>query len=323
MTMTRTATALAAACLIAASPAGAATLGIGTSNPGSITHSTGAAIAKVLTEKAGFKARVQPHSGNSATIPAINAGEVDLGAANVFEIRFALSGTGIYKGQVLKDLRAVSVLMPLRTAFFVRKDSPIRSMKDLRGRNVPGVYTSQKIVSILVKAALANAGMSYKDVNMVPVNNVVRGADDFVRGKTDAFWFAVGSGKILQASAKVGGVRALGLDTSPEAIARMHKIFPVGYALKMKPSKQNHGILDTTYVMAFDLVLMTNSRVSDDVIYKVTKTLYNNKKALFASFKPLGALFSPAKMAKKLPAGQYHPGAIKFYREKGLWPPKG
>jgi len=303
--------------------AAAQTLGIGTSNPGSITHSTGSAIAKVLTEKAGFRARVQPHSGNSATVPAINAGEVDLGAANVYEIRFALSGTGIYKGQVLKDLRAVAVLMPLRTAFFARKDSPIKSLKDLKGRRVPGEFTSQKIVRIISRSILANAGLSYKDIRMVPVNNVVRGADDFVQGKTDVFFFAVGSGKVLQASAKVGGVRALGLDPSPEAMARMHKTFPVGYALQLKPTKQNHGILTPTYVTAFDLVLMTNSKVSDAVIYKVTKTLHDNKKALFASFKPLGALFSPNRMAKKLPAGTYHPGAIKYYREMGMWPPKG
>lgn len=322
MTIIRAAAAIAIVGLAGGSAA-AQTLGIGTSNPGSITHSTGSAIAKVLTEKAGFRARVQPHSGNSATVPAINAGEVDLGAANVYEIRFALSGTGIYKGQVLNDLRAVTVLMPLRTAFFAKKDSPIKTLKDLKGRNVPGVFTSQKIVGIISRSVLANAGLSYDDVRMVPVNNVVRGADDFVQGKTDVFFFAVGSGKVLQASAKVGGVRALGLDPSPEAMARMNKIFPVGYALKLKPTKQNHGILEPTYVTAFDLVLMTNSKVSDDVIYRVTKTLYANKKALFASFKPLGALFSPNKMAKKLPAGQYHPGAIKFYREKGLWPPKG
>lgn len=300
----------------------AQTLGIGTSNPGSITHSIGAAIAKILTEKAGLQSRVQPHGGNSATVPAVNAGEVDLGAANIFEIKYALTGTGIYKGQVLKDLRVVTVLMPLRTAFFVRKDSPIKSLADLRGKNVPGVFTSQKVVGIITRGVLANAGLSYKDVKMVPVSNVVRGADDFVRGKTDVFFFAVGSGKILQTSAKVGGVRALGLDPSAAAMARLNKIFPVGYALEIKPRKQNHGIVEPTFVTAFDLVFLTNSKVSEDVIYKVTKTLHGGKKAMFASFKPLGALFSPKRMVKKLPAGEYHPGAVRFYREKGMWPPK-
>jgi TRAP-type uncharacterized transport system substrate-binding protein len=54
----------------------------------------------------------------------------------------------------------------------------------------------------------------------------------------------------------------------------------------------------------------------------VTKALHGGKKAFMASFKPLGFNFSPDKMAKSLPAGEYHPGAIKFYKEVGLWPPK-
>jgi TRAP transporter TAXI family solute receptor len=216
----------------------------------------------------------------------------------------------------------VTVLMPLRTTFFVKKDSPIKSISDLKGKNVPGVFTSQKVVGIITRGMLANAGLSYDDVKMVPVNNVVRGADDFARGKTDAFFFAVGSGKILQTSARVGGIRALSLDPSPEAMARLNKVFPVGYALKVAPRKQNHGILTPTYVNAFDLVFLTNSKVSDEVIYKVTRTLHGGKKAMFATFRPLGAMFSPKRMAKKLVAGEYHPGAVKFYKEMGMWPPK-
>ena len=314
--------AVAAIVGLASGAVAAKTLGIGTSNPGSITHSIGSTIAKILTEKAGLQSRVQPHGGNSATVPAVNAGEVDFGPANIFEVQFALSGTGIYKGQVMKDLRIVSILMPLRTAFFVKKDSPIKSLKDLKGRNVPGVFTSQKVVGIITRGILANAGLTYKDVNMVPVNNVVRGADDFVRGKTDMFFFAVGSGKILQTSAKVGGVRALGLDPSPEAMARLNKVFPVGYALQIKPVKQNHGIVEPTFVNAFDLVFLTNSKLPEETVYKVVKTLHGGKKAMFASFKPLGALFSPKRMVKKVPGGEYHPGAVRFYKEQGMWPPK-
>jgi TRAP-type uncharacterized transport system substrate-binding protein len=54
----------------------------------------------------------------------------------------------------------------------------------------------------------------------------------------------------------------------------------------------------------------------------VTKALHGGKQAFLSSFKPLGINFSPDKMAKRLPAGEYHPGAIKFYKEVGLWPPK-
>lgn len=304
------------------STATAQTLGIGTSNPGSITHSSGSALAKLIVEQVGIQTRVQPHGGNNAFVPAVNAGEVDFGLANVLEMRDALSGTGIYNGQPLKNLRVLSVLMPLRTAFFVPKDSPINSIKDLKGKRVTGRYTSQKIVQYITAGLLANAGLSYKDVKMVPVPNVNRGADDFIQGKADTFFFAVGSGKVREAGAKVGGLKALSVDPSPEAMARFREHHPVVYPLLLQPSKANYGINEPTYVAAMDFLFITHASMSYDVIYKITKAIYGGKKALTASFPPLGGNFSPDKMAKILPSGEYHPGAIKFYAEVGMWPPK-
>ena len=60
--------------------------------------------------------------------------------------------------------------------------------------------------------------------------------------------------------------------------------------------------------------------MSNDVVYKTTKTLYNNKKALAQAF----GVFNRMK-PKSMPAkhsNPYHPGAVKFYKEIGLWPPK-
>jgi hypothetical protein len=57
------------------------------------------------------------------------------------------------------------------------------------------------------------------------------------------------------------------------------------------------------------------------VVYKVVKALHGNKKGLLASFKGLGG-FKPNRMTKKYAGLQYHPGAIKFYKEVGQWPPK-
>lgn len=304
------------------STATARTLGIGSSNPGTISNSTGSAIAKLITEQMGIQTRVQPHSGNSAFIPAVNAGEVDFGCANNFEMKDAIAGTGVFKGQVLKDLRVVTVLMPLRSTFWVEKDSPIKTVKDLKGKRVPGEWTSQKIVTFLSGSVLANAGLTYDDVQMVPVANVNGSVDDFIQKKSDTFYIAVGSAKIREAGAKVGGVRALPLDTSPEAVARLQKVLPTGYPLLVKPSKADYGIIGPTHVLAMDFLFITNKNLPDDLIYDLAKALHGGKKALFASFKPLGANFSPDKMAKVLFAGEYHPGAIKFYKEIGQWPPK-
>ncbi len=302
--------------------AAAQTVGIGSSGPGSITYSISSAIAKIITEQVGAQARVQPRGGNSVVLPAVNAGEVDFGVGNTNEVGEALSGTGGYEGQKLSDLRVVTVLMPTPVAVFVKKDSSIKSLKDLRGKRVPGAFTTMKVVQNLMAGKLANAGLSWNDVKMVPVPNVIRNADDFIQGRLDAFFFALGTGKVLEADSAVGGIRALPIDPSPEAMARFREHVPQIYAYTVQPSEDYPGVVEPTTVATFDLLFFTSSKVSEELIYKVTKALHDGKATMLSSFKTLGSAFAQEKMAKKLPAGEYHPGSIKFYREKGLWPPK-
>ncbi len=303
-----------------ATAASAQTVGIGTTAPGSFTHSSGSAMAKVIAEKAGLKARVQPGSGTAHR--RIVAGDVQFGLGNSWDTRFFVDGSHMYEGNgPKKSLRIAAVMTPLRVGIFVRKDSPMQSIKDLRGKNVPGGFTVQKAIKQIITAHLANAGMTYKDVKMNPAPNVVRAAGDFAKGKNDMLFFAIGSAKVLQVSAKVGGIRGLSIDDSPAAVARMQKILPGSYPMTVKPSKRNHGIVKPTKIIGFDFLLNTAAEVPADVVYKVVKALHGNKKGLLASFKGLG-MFKPNRMTKNYEGLQYHAGAIKFYKEIGQWPPK-
>ncbi len=303
-----------------ASAASAQTIGFGTTAPGSFTHSSGSAIAKVISQTTDLRARVQPGSGTAHR--RIVAGEVQFGLGNSFDTMFFATGTGEYAGQgAKKNLLVVAKLVPLRVGIFVRKDSPIKALKDLKGKNVPSGFTVQKTIGRIITAHLANAGLTYADVKKNPAPNVVRAADDFATGRNDMLFFAVGSAKVLQVAAKVGGIRAVTIDTSPAAIARMRKILPGAYPMLIKPGKRAPGFVAPTHIIAFDFLLTTATEVSGDTVYKVTKALHGNKKKLFKSFKPL-ALFNPKKMVKSYKGLRYHPGAIKFYKEIGLWPPK-
>lgn len=313
--------AIAAAAALAAPAATAQTVGIGATTT-AYTAQAAAAISKVVSEHAGIQMRVQPHGGSSAYMPQVNAGNLEFGLANELETLYAVTGTEIYDGRPQKNLRVVTILTAFASAIFVRKDSDIKTLKDLKGKRLPSGWASQKIIGVLMEGTLATAGMSYADVEQVPVPNVVKGADDFAAGKTDAFFFALGAGKVRETDAKVGGVRVLPIETSPEAIARMKKHVPPGEAKLYKPSPVNVGILEPTHVMAYDYLMLTNASVPDDLVHKVAKAMHDNKKTLAAAFPALNQ-FSPEHMAKKFPESvQFHTGAIKFYTEIGQWPPK-
>lgn len=300
--------------------ASAQTLGMAGTNRG-YTQQASAAIAKVVTEKTGMQMRVQTFGGTSVYVPMVNKGQMDFGLANEYETYMAVTGTGIYAGRQQGDLRIGSVLTPFRVAIFVRADSAIQTIADLKGKRVPSGWTSQKIVGSLMNAQLANAGLTYDDVEQVPVPNVPAGANDFAAGKADAFFFVFGAAKVKETAAKVGGIRVLPIDSSDASLARLREHVPPAYAYSVEPSPANIGVDKKLEVMAYDYLLLSNSGVADDVVYQLVKTMHDNPDALKQSFPGLG-LFSPDRMTKMIEGTQYHPGAIKYYEEIGQWPPK-
>jgi len=312
----------AAAALVAAGTAGAQTVGIGTSTPGSFYHSMGSAIAKVVSTKAGVQARVQPFSSAGVYFPAVNGGDLEYGLGNIYELYLAMKGEAHFKGRPNPNLRLISLTSPLRVAIFVKKDSPIKSIADLKGKRVPYGYNQQKIIIPLMAAEFATAGITSKDIVPVPVPNVARGADDFVAGRADSLFFALGSGKVAEADAAVGGIRALDIPNTPQNLAAVRKHIPVAYLRLEKPSKRLAGVVGPTHVIAYDAIFMTNAKQGEDEVYRITKAMWEHEDELKKSYAGF-ALFGTATMAKKAPAPiQYHPGAIRLYKEKGVWPPK-
>jgi TRAP-type uncharacterized transport system substrate-binding protein len=124
----------------------------------------------------------------------------------------------------------------------------------------------------------------------------------------------------METNAKVP-VRVVSLDPSPEAMAAMKKFVPVAYVARVEPSPANVGVTEPTNVMAYDYLALTNAKVPDEVVYKLTKAMHGGAAVMKATFAPLGG-FAQNKMAKELGEVSYHPGALKFYSELGLWPPR-
>lgn len=307
-----------AAALAFAAPASAQLYALGTGKQGFFTYSAGAAVAKVAAD-GGINLRVKPFGGSSAYVPGVNAGEQQFGLANELETHYAVTGTVIYdKPQT--NLRVVSVLTPLYSEFFVAKDSPIKSVKDLKGKRVPTGYASQRVIDVLTKGTLANGGLSEDTIQKVPVPNVAGGADEFAQGKADVFMFALGSGKVAEVNSKVP-VRVLPIDHSKEAMERLRKFIPVAYATQVKPGKGRAGVDEPTWVYAYDYLVLVNDKVPDETVYKLAKLLHDHPKELAANFGALSG-FDPNRMAKDMGPVQFHPGAIKYYKEIGQWPPK-
>lgn len=313
---TLTAAALCVAGALMASAASAQVVSIATTPAGSFTNSTGAAMAKVITEKSKLRAIIQAQGG--AGLEPVNAGNADFGIGNSFDTTFFVNGSAYYKGNGKKEnLRQAATLMAFRVGMFVKADSDIKSLADLKGKRVSAGFNSQKTIGRLVEAELANGGLTYDDVQKVLTPNVRRAADDFIAGKVDALFFAVGSAVIKQAAATLGPLRVLPIDTSPAAVKRIQDKLPNSIVITVKPRPGLEGVSKPTPLIGNYMDIYTNKNVSEDSVYQVVKALHDNKKMLVGIFRPF-ALFNPDRMATVVQDVPFHPGALKYYKEIGL-----
>src|SRR5688572_5785143 len=296
--------------------AGAQVLGFGTAPQGSIGYNMGSAIAKVIAETEKLQSRVQPYSGSSAILPLVNSGELDLTVCNVLEMDEAAKGEGPYNGRKQSNLRVLAVIFPLLSSIFVRKDSGINSLAELKGKRIPSGFSAQVTLDRVIAGVLANGGLERKDVVPVLVPNVIRGADDFAEGKIDGGFFALGAAKVLEVHKSTGGIKFLPLSDDPKAIERMRKHMQYAYVTEVKPGPAYAGVDVPTKLMAYDYLVAVGAHVKDDVAYRIAKAMHENKPKLVESLKAFGG-FDPQAMNRTAP-GTFHPGAMKLYKEKGI-----
>ncbi len=300
---------VAAAALASPCGAHAQTYGFATLQPGTLNHTTASAVAKVLKEKAGLNVLVQPTAGDQVIIPMVGRGEAEIGISNAMEVHDGLS-----KG--FQELRVIAAAHALRVGFFVRKDSNLRTVADLKGKRVPYGFSAMRALEPTVRAILATAGVSEKDIKPVLVPNVIRSADDFVSGAADAFYFAFGAPKVREVDVTVGGIRMTEIDEKGMPAAR--KIERWGYLTEVAPGPVFIGVEKPMKIYSFDNVIFTSAKMSDEFVYKVIDTLLKNQPDLIA-VQPVLREFS-AKFAYKQYDAAYHPGALKYFKEHNLNP---
>jgi uncharacterized protein len=265
-----------------------------------------------------LQVRVIGYGGDASILPSVNSKKDDFWILDVGESADAYHGRGTFKGKAQKNLRTAITLYGFQMAFWVRKDSNINSLADLKGKRVPSDWVQQTGVIPHTTAVLAAGGLTYNDVVKVPEVNVVRAADDFKAGKLDLLFFAVGAPKVAEVAASVGGLRLLPMNPLPDSEKRMKAVRPEYYFSTVNPAPHIAGVDKPSPVQTIDVVLGAGAHASDEIVVQVAKALRENKKGLVAGHPNFNA-FQEGNMAKPQPSLPYHPGAIKYYKEAGLW----
>lgn len=298
----------------------AQTVAISTLPPGAINHVQAAAIAKVIQENTDLQMRLITFNSPGAIIGAAQNKQAEFAYTSNEESGSAFSGVGDYQGKPMRDLRVAFTVFPFRVGLIVRNNSDIKTVADLKGKRAPTEWTAFRQGIALMKAQLANGGLTFDDIVPVPTTGLLPAADDFKAGKSDVFTFAVGGPKVAEIHASIeGGVRFLSFDDSPGAVARMQKVHQEYHVAKQQPAPHLPGIIGPTNLMQYYIVVLTHKDTPGELVKKVLKAVSENKAGLVAGHPSFNA-FTPDGMAVKHPRLEYHPAAIEFYKEKGVWP---
>lgn len=299
-------------------------IAIGSNPAGSLFYSLASGLAKVISEATPMQAQVQPYAGTSTFVPLFESGELDLGVVNAVDMGM------VYQGQKLKiggrnpfphvpSSRLLWRGSPLRSSLIVRKDSPIKTIAGVKGKRVTGEYPAQLAVWYNVFGSLANGGLTWNDVKIVPVPAVNEGVDALVQGRADATTHAIGTAKVKEADAAVG-IRYIPLDCSKQGEARIKKAVP-GYYLSIVKAGSSTGIVEDTCAFTYDIYLLGHKALPDAVVRNVLQAIWVNVDKL-PQFHPSFAEWTKARAVDPEVTLPYHPAAARFFKENGAWPAK-
>ena len=289
---------------------------IGTGGVTGVYYAVGGAICRLMNKnraETGLRCSVESTGGSVFNVNAIKAGELDFGLAQS-DVQFnAAKGEGQFKGSADPDLRAIFSVHPEPFTVLARPDVGVKQFADFKGKRFnignPGSGTL-----LSMEELLKQLGWTKADFALAAELKADEQGTALCDNKIDGFFYGVGHpSAAIQDPTIACGAKLISL-TGPavDALVKGHPYYakatiPGGmYANNPNPT-ETYGVLAT---------VVTSAKVSDDTVYALVKAVFDN----FDEFKKLHPAFAsldPKAMITNGLSAPLHPGAVKFYKEKG------
>ena len=316
-TFTAAVAALALAGTLAGTPAAAQEkfITIGTGGVTGVYYAVGGAICRLVNKdraKNKIRCSVESTGGSTYNVNTIKQGELDFGMAQSDVQYQSYKGTASFK-EPFPEMRSVFSVHPEPFTLVARKEANIHSFTDLKGKRVnvgnPGSGTRSAMEELLTAM-----NMKMSDFSLASELKADEHGAALCDNKIDAFFYGVGHpSAAIQDPTTACGAKLIPL-TGPavDALVKAHPYYakatiPGGmYANNPNPT-ETYGVLAT---------VVTSSKVPENVVYDLVKATFDN----FDEFKKLHPAFAhldPKDMISKGLSAPLHPGAVKYYKEKG------
>ncbi|MBU1139922.1 MAG: TAXI family TRAP transporter solute-binding subunit [Proteobacteria bacterium] len=271
-------------------------------------------VYKPVKEMTDFTVKAQSSAGSVENLRKINAGKMDFGV--VYSGHVYLGANGMMKNDTKKyeNVLAVSYLYGAPAQLVVRKDSGIKSVKDLEGKKV-GVGNAGSGAFANCELFFSHMGIWDKiERNAMGYNDA---AAAFGNNQLDAFWLftAFPSGAVIMA-AQTNDIAMVDLEADAVSSGFYQK-YPYFSKLSI-PAGTYKGVDTNTPSFQDSALWVANKDVPEDVVYKLLSVIYTDE--------GLAHMIGQKKTFKEMSVKNgvngivtpMHPGAIKFWKEKGI-----
>ena len=276
----------------------------------------GSALAEVVNETGGanrLSVTAEATSGSQENIRRLSTGEIDFALSNAAITYFAVRGAEGWDRAY--PVRSVMTLAPNVALFIAPGGSGIDSIDDLRGKRVT-VGPAGAGFEYFVAPLLAAHGVSYDDFSAM--NATQQAAVDMLTdGSSDAAFLggAVPTASITQASASMDVTFLQFGDAEKQQLVDDYSFFrpaTIPADTYRNQTEAFHG-LDVG-----SMHLITSADAPEELVYTVTRLLYENRQ-LVVEKHAAGRAINPNNVIRDT-GTEFHPGAIRFYQEIGIWP---
>ena len=294
-------------------------------SPGGLWSLLGEGMSNALAKAfPGSSLTYQTSGGGLANIALVTRGKVEMGLAHNVEIKAALRGAEPFK-QPIKNLTALAYLYnwaPMQ--YIIRKDFAekygIKTIQDIKEKKPPikvAVNTRGNMVEAMNREIFEASGFTYQDIENWGGQVVFAASKEMANLMRDRRIDMFGNGVFAPHSSILEAANSINVTMLPLSQSVIETVSEKMGADQYVIKKSAYDFLDSDIpTVALGCMAIIQDKMSEADVYAITKALVENIDAIRNVHKSMKAL-TPELMASQrvIP---YHPGAAKFYREKGL-----
>lgn len=259
----------------------------------------------------------QSGTGSVGNINLVLSGGVEAGFAQSDVSYWRFTGTGVFDGEEpAKDLRVITALFQEHVHLVGGPNIAAKSLGDLKGKTL-GVGNQGSGVLVTTGLLLDAYGMDMDSINPEYVTGKAA-AELVADGHMDAYLTVTGApnGAIAELAA-TKGMKLLPIDGAPRE--KILNSIPFYSAAKLKAGTYEGQSTDVE-TLAVSALLVTRADVDEQLVYDVLVGLYDNKRAekFLSKGHPRSRTIKLESALNSVEKSMLHPGALRFYKEKGL-----